>query len=83
MCIRQITGETATPTPVPESLTTAWAAACKSKSKTAKNQLFNTWLKAGGDWGMSRASTDKVMFAHLSFSNACGAIGAIYKDMVN
>ena len=37
---------------VPEELKAAWNEACKSRSKTSKNALFQAWLKAGGDWGM-------------------------------
>lgn len=46
---RQLVGEVACE--VPDQLKQAWQDACKSRSKTAKNHLFNTWLRAGGDWG--------------------------------
>lgn len=36
---------------IPENLKNAWVEACKSRSKNAKNNLFQAWLRAGGEWG--------------------------------
>lgn len=47
--LRQIGGEVGRE--IPASLTEAWGAACKAKSKAAKNKLFTAWLAAGGEWG--------------------------------
>lgn len=49
MC-RQANGEVAG-VQVPEELQAVWKEACKTRSKTAKNNLFAAWLRAGGTWG--------------------------------
>lgn len=56
---RQLTGETATDTPIPEVMQNAWVEACKQKSNKAKTALFNTFLKAGGDWSALLAHITK------------------------
>ena len=48
--LRQIGGEV--DREIPSTLVDAWATACKTKCKAAKNKLFQAWLQAGGDWGM-------------------------------
>ena len=46
---RQVTGEVGTEM-VPHEFVEAWQAAVVSKSKTAKNKLFQLWCSAGGSW---------------------------------
>ena len=46
---RQVTGEVGTEI-VPHEFVEAWQAAVQSKSKTAKNRLFQLWCSAGGSW---------------------------------
>ena len=38
---------------VPEDIVTAWKNAVSSKSRTAKNLLFQAFLKSGKDWSKS------------------------------
>ena len=37
---------------LPPEFKKAWDDACKTKSRCAKNLLFNKWLESGGDWGL-------------------------------
>lgn len=37
---------------LPPEFKKAWEDACKTKSRCAKNLLFNKWLESGVDWGL-------------------------------
>lgn len=51
---RQVVGDAAGIN-VPASLRNAWTDACASRSKKAKTYLFQSWIRAGGDWNMQLA----------------------------
>ena len=61
---RQVTGEVLS-SGCPKSLMDAWERAVQTKSKTAKNQLFQKWCEAGGDW------SQKLDSCHVSPSMFC------------
>ena len=48
---RQVVGEHVD-VKLPPEFKKAWDEACKTKSRSAKNLLFNKWLESGGDWGL-------------------------------
>jgi hypothetical protein len=37
---------------IPDCVVQAWNKACEQNCKTAKTQLFNTWLQAGKEFSM-------------------------------
>ena len=73
--LRQIGGEV--DREIPSTLVDAWAMACKTKCKAAKNKLFNAWLQAGGDWGMLHGCSNQIQSSEcflfvMCFWGYCG-----------
>jgi len=53
---RQIDKDIPSPS-IPVEFITAWKEAVGSRSRTAKNQLFQKWCEAGGNWGLTLGCT--------------------------